>query len=229
MRKPSSQQVIDKFKRRLLKSLAGHQELMIATYNSRNQAALETMLVEQFVMSSAVLWEAFLNDLIITYVVMSPDVYLKSLKSRIGVSVEDKFGGEASKYVKFSMPKSLTRSKAVGLIDPKKFNVTVSNTQTLISRVNNLLAAKYAKRFSFNAEDSAFINYAICMRNYLGHRSESARESLKESVSELTGDDKARFGGRIKEIGPYLKGKTATNDTRAIAIARRLIQIADKL
>ena len=65
---------------------------MLAVHNKRNQAALETMLVEQFVMLSVVQWESFINDLIIAYVLMRPNTALKSLRRRIEQSIERKFG-----------------------------------------------------------------------------------------------------------------------------------------
>src|SRR5262245_34802645 len=115
---------------------------MLAVHNKVNQAALETTLVEQFVMLSAVQWESFLNDLIIAYVMMRPQAAIKNLETRINQSVEGKFGERAAGCTIFKVPKPFTRPKIVGLLDPKDWNITVASAKELSAKANDLLVAE---------------------------------------------------------------------------------------
>src|SRR5215510_3318088 len=131
------------------------------------------MLVEQFVMLSAVQWESFLNDLIIAYVMMRPQAAINSLETKIGQ-----------------------------------------------------LVAEFAKKFSLNKSDAQFIDFAVTLRNFLGHRNEASRKALKGSVSALSDPPNAIFKGQIRDVGTYLKTKDGAGTTRAIAFASRLIAIS---
>jgi len=226
---PDSKHAVDRFKGRLTLAMAQHVELMSGVRNNRRQASLETMLVEQFMMSTIVLWEAFVNDLILQYVTEEPKVFLKSLDGRIRNSVKDKFGPAASNRIWMSHPKSLSRASAQALIDPRGSNVTTSSAQALATRANDNLAASYARKFSLVSEDRNFIDFVFALRNYLGHRSNRARTSLKEAAANLdgTGVD-GPLAKKITTVGAYLRQRIG-GDTRAITIAKRFVAIAESL
>jgi hypothetical protein len=221
-----NEQVKATFNKRLSKASGCHRELMLAVHNKINQAALETMLVEQFVMLSAVQWESFLNDLIVAYVMMRPQAAINTLETRIGQSVAGKFGERAAGCTVFKVKKPFTRQKIVSLLDPKDWNITVGSSQELTAKANDLLVAEFAKKFSLNKSDAQFIDFAVALRNFLGHRSEASRKALKDSLNALTEPQNALFKGRIHDVGSYLKAKDSAGITRAIAFASRLIAIS---
>lgn len=198
-------------------------------HNKVNQAALETMLVEQFVMLSAVQWESFLNDLIVAYVMMRPQAALNNLESRIEKSVESKFGEHAANCTTFKVQRPFSRQKIVGLLDPKNWNITVTSAQELTMKANDLLVAEFAKKFSLNKNDAEFIDFAVAVRNFLSHRSEASRMELKNSVTALTEPANAMFNGQIRDVGTYLKTKDGAGTTRAVSFASRLIAISAAL
>jgi hypothetical protein len=224
-----SEQVKTNFKRRLTKAVDCHSDLMLAVHKKLNQAALETMLVEQFAMLSVVQWESFLNEIIIAYAVMRPGAAMKSLKARIEKSIEVKFGGRAAKCINFKVKKPITWERIVGLLDPNDWNITVTSAEKLSSKANEILAAEFAKRFSLDKADSQFIDFAVALRNYLSHRSTGARAELKRTLKGLSEPKNAIFNARLVDPGTYLKTKYVTGKTRAGAFAERLIEVSEKL
>jgi len=223
-----SQEIIRKFTKRLTIGIGYHRELLLAVHLKRHQASLETMLAEQFTFNSAVLWEGFLSDILLAYVVRNPAAYLKVLKSRVSQSLKDRYGSEVVKCAALSFPPRVTRSQARALIDPKQFNITVESASGLSKKANELLAATYAKKFTLSPEDAQFIDYIVAVRNYLGHRSTAARASLKSALRPLGGIN-VDFQADIRDVGVYLKQRDAVGETRAVTIALRLTEVAGHL
>lgn len=224
----ASEKIVEQFKRRAHQVHDYHNELLLAVHLKQRQAALESMLSEQFVLSLAVQWEAFINDLIISYVVDDPNPYFKQLRIRIVQSVKEKFGNEAQKLTTFKPPSDLKAGKAQLLVDPKDYNVTSPSAATLTKRANELLAAPHAIKFTLSNDDSAFFDYFVALRNFLGHRSGGSRERLKAAANSLAGAN-SPLKGSLKDVGAYLKAKQAGGDRRTAVIVSRIVGIADKL
>lgn len=202
---------------------------MLAVHNKKNELTLRTMLVEQFVMSSVVLWESFLNDLFLAYALEQPETALGSLRKRITQSIDGKFGQHAASCFQFSVKKPLTKQRLIALLDPKNWNITVTSAQELASKANDLLHARFAKTFSLTKTDGQFFDYVIALRNFLSHRSKGSRAILNEAVARLTEPENHVFKGSTKNIGGYLKTTGPNAETRAIALAARLVSFASKL
>jgi len=220
--------VVDKFTKRVAVAIDYHGELLLAVHLKRHQAALETMLVEQFVLSVAVLWELFLSDLLLTYLAESPSLYLAAFRKKLLQSLKDRYGSGAAKYTRIDFPRQVSRPAVVALVDPKNFNITVKSAAALSEKANELLAAEFAKMFSLGSDDGQFFDFGIAIRNYLGHRSDASRVVLKKAIRGLQGPN-ADLAGPFQSVGPYLKQRNAAGDTRSIVIARRFVAVANTL
>jgi hypothetical protein len=225
----ASDRVKSNFDERLSKATECHRELMLAVHNKLNQAALETMLVEQFAILAAIQWESFLNDLIIAYAMMSPKTALKGLEERIEKSVQDKFGERAAKCVTFAVKQPFTLVKISKLLDPKDYNITFKSASELTSKANDILTAKFAKRFSLDKTAAQFVDFEVALRNFLSHRSDSSRNILKNSIDALSEAQNLSLKASIRNMGTYLKAKDANGKTRAVIFAERLVEISKKL
>lgn len=227
---PKPQDVIRIFKKRMSLALDHHKELMVKVSSNRRQASLEAMLVEDFVLSASVMWEAFVNDLILSYVCETPDTYLDHLENKINQSVTNKFGASIAKQVKFIRPAKLKRVQAIRMIDPNGWNITADCAQGLSDRANELLTASHAKKFSLEQEDREFLDFLVPLRNFLSHRSKGSRDRLNSAISRLTaGGRNSNLKGKFTTAGAFLKVQVPTGNTRATEIARRLVEIVQKL
>lgn len=220
--------VVRNFRGRLTTAIDHHRELLIAIHLKKREQALATMLAEQFVLSTTVLWEVFLSELLVTYLHESPEGYLISLKRRMLQSAADRYGSGAAKYTRVAFPKKVSRALASTLADPKDFNVTVKSADALASRANEMLAAESARKFTLVADDAQFLEFGIAIRNYLSHRSRASRETLKATIHSLGGPN-ADLAGPFPNVGAYLKQKNPGGDTRALVVANRFVELANKL
>lgn len=220
---------VQRFVNQLNELLSHHGELKLAIHNKKNESTLENELVCQFVLQAAVLWESFQSDLLLTYIVMKPSKALKSLETRIRQSVGEKFGKGCRRATNFTRPSRPSRAVLEGLLDHRGWNLTVRNADKLSGRANDLLASRYAKRFSLERKDSEFYNYVVALRNYLSHYSSGARIELKKTIDALSDDSNHSLKAPISVIGRYLKSNTGNGTTRAELVVERIKDIARKL
>ena len=220
---------VAKFDNKLSALLSHHHELKLAIHNKRNEASLKNELVTQLALSLSILWESFLHDLIVSYILMRPHHTLTSLKLRIMQSVEGKFGEAVAKAVAFNSPSSLTRSKLLDLLNQRGWNITAASASKLADKANLLLAAPYAIKFSLDSEDSEFYDYSKGLRNYLGHTSDGAREVFKDTIGNLTETVNMPLKASLNQIASYLKAPAIDNQSRVEYIAHRLKTLANKL
>lgn len=228
MSKTLAKKVVGEFSKRLQSSVGYHQELLLTVHLKKHQASLETMLAEQFALNVVVLWEVFLNELLISYLIMSPSRFSKNLEERVYQSMKKRYGSSLSQMIKFTFPSELTFSKASLLVDPEELNISVKSADQLAQKANELLSARYAKLFTLEPEDAQFIDFVIATRNFLAHRSGGARTKLKSAIVPLTGIN-STLQGSISHIGTYLKTLDQTGNTRSAFIAQRLVEVANKL
>ncbi|KAA3644811.1 MAG: hypothetical protein DWQ07_15510 [Chloroflexi bacterium] len=224
-----SETVKDQYRERVVRNLEYYNELLLAIHNKRTEASLQTMLAEQFSLTFAILWETFLNDLIIAYVEMSPDKFVQDLQRRINQSISDKYGLESARNTTTSLPSNLSKSRVVSLIDPKGWNITINSSSDLSSMANRYLSASHAKRFSLDAADSELIDFIFPLRNYLAHRSQKSKDMLVEYQSRLNEAINAPLAGNLRIVGVYLKQEFQPGETRTMFLAQRSIQIASNL
>lgn len=225
---PSPADVRRIFESRIQSLLRDYNELVLAVHQKTRQASLETMLAEQTVMSLAVYWEAFLHDLLVTYVANQPTPCLNDFTKRISSSVADKFPA-ASKWVTVNFPDDLSSVQLERLLDPKGWNIVAKSAEGLKDIANRWLDAQDSRRFFLNADDAAFFDYIYAVRNYLGHRSGASRESLLRAMAAIrpnTPNDE--LSGTLQKVGIYLKRRTDSG-TRVNSIGNRVLALASNL
>ena len=220
--------VVAKFQKRASDLLRDFNETILAVHDKRRQASLESMLAEQTAMSLAVYWEAFLNDIIIQYIVLRPKSCFDDISKRYRQSLGDKFAG-IERWVSISFPNAISNTVAERIIDPKGLNVVATSAQILSDVANRFLSAVDARKFSLTAEDREFIDYFIALRNYLGHRSAASRTrflAAARSMRAIGPNAQLTFNGG--QIGVYLKQRV-DGVTRVGLIVQRIVEIAGKL
>jgi hypothetical protein len=218
-----------RFQKRITDLLRDFDELILAVHQKHRQASLEAMIAEQTVMSTAVLWETFINDLIIAYVVQEPRSCLADSQNRLRQSVNDKFGG-ISRWVTVDLPVKINQAQAERLLDPKGWNIGATSAQALSELANRHLHGVHAKRFSLGADDRDFVDYLVSLRNYLSHRSSASRVQFGRRVQALAaGGPNERLVGATRHISSYLRERLAAGGTRVNIVGRRTVEIAARL
>jgi len=143
--------------------------------------------------------------------------------------VQAKFGKPVARLTRFDRPSDLTANKVAALVDPAGWNLSLSSASKLASRANEMLASRFARRFSLDEEDGAFLEFSVALRNYLGHKSTKARKNLRVAHAQLSGGKNDAFIAPITNLGAFLKGKNADGNSRVRLHALRLVEIASAL
>jgi hypothetical protein len=129
--------------------------------------------------------------------------------------------------VNLSFPLSTDATES--LLDPKRRNVEVSSADDLSNKAK-LWSGPAAKKFALEQDDRDLVDLVIALRNYLAHKSRSARRELSVKVGRI-GRIGPNSGLACHPLGPvpvYLK-RTAGGRTRTNLLYTRILQVASKL
>jgi hypothetical protein len=213
------------FADRIGRLVRDYDELLLAVHQKRRQASLETMLSEQTAMSLAVYWESFLSDILVSHIARSPKQCRKVNNERITKSIAEKFPGSLN-WISVETPDTPSADQIEKMLDPKGWNVTFKSAQSFRDQANLWLEASDARKFALNADDSAFFDYFIAIRNYLGHRSDASRRIVLHAVTALNPQAaNAELRAPAQHLGMYLKQVTPSG-RRINSIGARALAIA---
>lgn len=219
-------QVVATFQKRIDGALALYDELLLAVYQKKRQQSLESMLAEQCVLGLAVMWEAFIHDLIVSYIEENSDVCVGFHRTRVRQSIESK-SKLFAKWVTIEIPDVLSRTQIELMVDPDGWNLTADSAETLAKRATQFLSAPHAIKFSLADQDRKFVDLLIATRNYLSHRSAGSLKIMKQRVKDL--DVASPLRTELTTVGAYLKARPSGTDTRAKLFGHELQTLARKL
>jgi hypothetical protein len=227
---PTPAGALGSFQNRVTTALANYDGLIAAVAGRQRRIQMQRLVAEQCVLNVAVRWEAFIHDLIISYIENSPSTCITFHKNKVMQSVRDKHSGFAA-WITVTVPTPPTRAQIEEMLDPKGKNVSVDSADTLAKKANDLLAAAQARKFSLNASDGAYLNFSIAMRNYLSHRSRSSKKTLNDAQTALIAADPAtHMAGSLRSVAIYLnQTPPGSAASRARLLGQSLSALAAKL
>ena len=141
------------------------------------------MLAEQCVLGLAVMWEAFVHDLIVSYIEENSDVCVGFHKARVKLKYRVQEQIVRKMDHDRSIPDVLTRTHIELMVDPEGWNVTADSAETLAKRATQFLSAPHAIKFSLSEMDRRFVDLLIATRNFLSHRSTGSLKIMKKRRS----------------------------------------------
>ena len=221
--------VIESLQKELIEAAALHDKMMLLVDGDRRQSSFENMLVEQFVLSIAVKWEAFINSLIIAYIIDDQRKFVSNLKRKVKTSNIDRFKKPLADFIKFSPPRELNPSQILKLADPEGENITAKSSDSLENKVKNILAVKHAKKFILDNKDRAFLDFLKSLRNFLSHNSRKSKRLLKESMEKLRDADNNSplVSLPLNQVNIYLKYEVSPGIRRTRIIVDNLKRISN--
>jgi hypothetical protein len=205
-------------------------ELRALTTGRRNEAQLSRILAEWFMMQLGVYWEVFASDLIVAYVRADKRTFMTKLSRRVKKVVEGEFGIHVRRLIAVERRLPDAAQSIEALVDPRERNLSSGTTGKLREVTNKHLNARHAKKFVLRKSDGHFVDMLVSFRNYLAHRSRSARAHLQERIRCMSEtSENAGMYIRPLQLDRYLTGSSPPYDQRVLAIADRLKAIAERL
>ncbi len=186
--------------------------------------------IELQLLSAVVLWEGFITDLFVAYVNRDSHRFTEDLRTRIIRSVRDKFGDVAAAKTVVTLPAHLDRLTVVGLLDPVGRNLSFASAQDLVATARRILPTAASNRFArLRPVDRASIDAWTAIRNFVAHRSRSAKNRMNKAlvVPHLPGVLR-RGPYYVRSVGRYLAARTG-GASRAEFIFKSMRSIARRL
>lgn len=220
--------IYDKFKSEVLRNIEAYNDLLKAIDKKINENFLHSMIATQLAFTILSLWEAFLSDILLSYIVKNPNKMFGKMEERVNQSIKDKFGNEILKCVIFKVKKHLSWHTLLHMIDSKGSNITRSEPTDFTQLANDYLTGRYARKFTLSQKDNEFYSFVKKIRNYLAHGSLLSKKELVIVIQTMETPENSFLKGNIGRIGPYLK-ENISGKQRVLLIAERLIKVSEQL
>jgi hypothetical protein len=180
-------------------------------YSAFTSESDRSTLTEHSVLTAAVLWEGFVNDLLIAYINRDASNFKEHLKNSFEAAVGD---GKPrlifTKYGKLAFPAHLKKAAIEQLADQDGGNITFPDFTQLENKVETWLSPNDANKFkSLTPRQKAAISALIAVRNHIAHRSSRSLKAMnaKVAVGALYGSGLQRGANQIHNVGVWLKAK----------------------
>ena len=191
----------------------------------------KTLLVEITFISSAVLWEGFLNDLFIAYINRDSTEFAAHLGRSVGQSLEGKPKRIYDNFGRLSVPAHMDKATISNILDEQGQNITFRNYDEIQDRAKIWLSSNHRQGIEgLNAREKTTIDAWISIRNFIAHRSKSALDQMNDSLAKgaLYNSGLRRGQNRVNRIGAYLKAKQSRGSRLQLFI-RAMKATAEKM
>lgn len=204
------------------------------TWDVFSDPAHRKIASENYALAIGVMFEGFVNDLILAYANRDCSKVMEHLKKILAECLKNNSKAKATfeQFGEIRDPKHLTVDKLRAILDAEGRNTSFSDYDAIKKRATQWLAARHRQGFeALNHQDRAIVNVVIAVRNNLAHRSKKSLDRLNEVLlaGPLHDTGLQRNMNRVKQTGNYLKAISTAGETRADVIGRRLGDVARQL
>lgn len=228
MRKINPQAVWQDFEIQLTEQL----DFFRRSFQALTSAQDRSISSENFALSTGVMFEGYVNDVIMAYVNKDCTQLLDHLTLSIERQLPD---GKArrgfSELGSLGQRKHLNKAQLQSILDPDGRNTSFPSYDAIHARARQWLVQEHLSKFdALDARDKAVVNLAIAVRNNVAHRSKSSLDTLNGAVAvgALYQTGLLRSAYKVGRVGVYLKA-VEKGETRAVLLAKRLQAASSKL
>ncbi|WP_054889865.1 hypothetical protein [Pseudomonas sp. NBRC 111129] len=194
--------------------------------------AQKYLVAEYTFLGASILLEGFISDLFVAYINKEPDVFVQALTASMELSSTDEFGKRAIQFTSTEIKSHLTLDKIREILDPKEYNVTFPYEAEMKKRAGMWLSVKHRGYFnSMQKPDYALIDSTKSVRNYLAHRSTSAKKAMQIALADPNLPvEFRRKKNNIEKVGYFLHSSHRLNAISRLSFyLDSLKAIAEKL
>lgn len=233
MRKIRPNDVIDDFRSQATELLDYFGRLSTALNNTANELSDRSTLAEQTFLNAATAFEGFLSDVFIAFLNRDSSQYQDDVFNRLKSSVKEKYGEWHSLRLSYGKVKHIGAADVKELLDPTGWNVTFKSAEVLKTKANEWLKTSVANKFkALTKHDERVIDTTKAVRDFIAHRSESAKQRMNDTLNAVDKGPPNRNLGRgahqVHKAGSFLKAEFS-GSARVKLYIERLRDIANKL
>lgn len=140
-------------------------------------------LAAQTLMSVATIWECFLNDIIISYIVMDPENFFKYAQEKYERDITKSQENIKKHFVTSIKPKKISLEFITDVLDYNRRNISYAKVSVLKKEASKLISSEYVKGIrGIRQHDVAVIDLLRALRNFIAHGSDSSFDTLQKAV-----------------------------------------------
>lgn len=186
--------------------------------------AARKLIAEYLFVAAATLFEGFVSDLFVAYINRDATNFKAHLLGQLSIQGGDSPSRRAVPLVSTSIP-HLSVAKIRDILDPKDRNVTFATTDAMKEAAGTWLVPADEAKFTGTPPDLlAVIDFIKAIRNYLAHRSRSARDKMRSTLAAPDLPPPLQRGtNSVNDVGGYLRTPSAAcRFEESLAQIRRL-------
>jgi hypothetical protein len=168
------------------------------------------LVAEYSFLAAAILLEGYISDLFTAYINQNDARFKTELINKMKIDTSDLHAKAATSFAAILIQGRLTQSEIRKIIDPRDFNITFVTTAEMKAAAGRWLATGYKNRFtSITGPQAAVMECIKAMRNFLAHRSTSARDTMQTALAKSNLPASLKRGGHeIHDVGSYLTAQS---------------------
>jgi hypothetical protein len=210
MRKRDLDTVFGDFKEDLKSLRTFYKKALTGLQAQDEEKSQHGMLCELVFHSAYVAFETYVSSLFVAYINNDVAAFSADQEERILVLIAKEIGTWQKDRTTFSPESHIPMEQIEELIDPNGYNLTFKSTIEMVKKAKKWLAPKHASGFAALVKgDTAFLDAARCVRNWLAHQSKSSFERMNDCLgsTDLVGQYAIfQRGAHLKsDIGAYLR------------------------
>lgn len=188
------------------------------------------LVTEYSFLAAGVLLEGFISDLFTAYINKDASQFKTELLKGMSIETNEQYAKAAKTFAEVSITKHLSQSEIRQILDPKEYNITFFTAAHMTAAAGRWLHPQYATHFNaLTLSQAAILESAKDIRNFLAHRSTSARNKMQLSMADANLPPALQKGAhRILDVGSFLSSRHS-GQTRIEQYLDQLISIGQTL
>ncbi|WP_136248828.1 hypothetical protein [Halomonas borealis] len=197
--------------------LSGLQDVEEA-YVSMAGAALSTtnsnLMAEYTFLGASVLLEGFISDLFIAYINRDNSAFVNYLTGHMKIDASGLYAKRAKNIASIDITSHLSQDSIRNILDPNGYNVSFGSSDDLKEKAGIWLAQPYQGYIqAITPVNSAVFEAFKALRNFLAHRSASAKRNMQNVLTDHNLPQVLRRGqNRVHSVGYYLDSRPNYRD-----------------
>jgi hypothetical protein len=168
------------------------------------------LVAEHSLLAAAILWEGFVSDLIVAYINRDSSGLAAHVASKTTHTSSDEVAKRAVSLGQTSLKLKphLTTAEVRELLDSRGFNITFKSTDDLKEKAGQWLANAHSANFTgVTAAECSSIEAWQAIRNFLAHRSSSAKLRMQKALADPDLPVALARGAKndVNDVGSFLR------------------------
>lgn len=172
------------------------------------------LMAEYTFLGASVLLEGFVSDLFVAYINRDNSIFVNYLTGRMKIEPDGTYARRAKNFAGIDIKSHLSQEAIRSILDPSGYNVSFKSADDLKEKAGIWLAQPYRGHVhAMTTANSAVFEAIKAIRNFLAHRSKSAKDNMQDILVMNDLPQGLRRGqNKVHSVGYYLDSRPNYRD-----------------